>query len=359
MKIVLIDTSIPINTRNVKFVESLRQFMPESEVKVITWDRDNYSGNIPDNFIVYHAVAEYGNAKEKLKKMFGFGKFVHRVLNETLPDVIIASHWESLLCTPNKLPNKPLIIYENLDVPTGGIVVRGITRYLELRKLKNVDLIIHASRFFKELYPDSIPQIILENKSKFNFEAIPHEQHDRKVVSYIGTVRYRDILSNFIIGASQVNNVDVEIFGDGQDLDYLKKEYGKLKNVRFHGTYSFSEIPMLYSKSDIVWAAYPNKDYNVIYAISNKFHESMMCGVPCIYANNTKLGDYVEKEGIGFVVDPYSVDEIRKLITSFAKGEIDLTPYRERLNAQNESLTTWDDDFKKVTDFIISKRVNV
>lgn len=359
MKIVLIDTSIPINTRNVKYVESLKQFMPEAEVRVITWNRDNYAGHIPDNYIVYHAIAEYGNAKEKLKKMFGFGKFVHRILKEESPDVIIASHWESLLCTPNKLPNNPLIIYENLDVPTGGTVIRGITRYLESRKLKSVNLIIHASRFFKELYPKSIPQIILENKSKFNFEAIPHEQHKRKVVSYIGTVRYRDILSNFIIGASQVDDVDVEIFGDGQDLNYLQQEFGKRENVRFHGTYSFSDIPMLYSKSDIVWAAYPNKDYNVVYAISNKFHESMMCGVPCIYANNTKLGDYVEKEGIGFVVDPYSVDEIKALITKLAKDEIDLTPYRDRLKAQKDGLTTWDDDFKKVVDFIALKKGSV
>ena len=356
MKIIIIDTSIPINTRNVKYVDSLKESLPKADIKVITWRRDDFQMEIPDYYFVYEEPAEYGNPWKKLAKMFGFSRFVQKVLKDESPDVIISSHWESLLCTPYNLPNSPLIIYENLDVPTGGVVVRGITRYLELKKLKKVDLIVHASRFFKELYPETIPQIILENKSKFSFEAIPHEHHEHTVVSYIGTVRYRDIMSNFILGASLVNNVKVEIFGDGQDLDYLKRKFGELKNVRFHGTYSFSDIPALYSKSDIVWAAYPNKDYNVVYAISNKFHESMMCGVPCIYANKTNLGEFVEKEGLGFVVDPYSVEEIKAIVTKIANKEIDLTPYRQRLAAQRNSLTTWDEDFKKVVDFIVSHK---
>lgn len=356
MKIVIIDTSIPINTRNEKYIGSLKEFIPEVDLRVITWRRDDFPMDIPDYYFLYEAQAEYGNAKEKLVKLFGFAKFVHKKIRNFKPDVIIASHWESLLVTPSNLGWKPLIIYENLDVPTGGHIVRGITRFLELRKLKHVDLIVHASRFFKELYPEAIPQIVLENKSKFNFETIPHENNSNTVVSYIGTVRYRDIMSNFIEGASKIDNVDVDIFGDGQDLSYLQNKYENLRNVRFHGTYSFSDIPVLYSKSDVVWAAYPNKDYNVVYAISNKFHESMMCGVPCIYANKTKLGEFVEKEGVGFVVDPYSVEEIKSLVSKIANKEIDLTPYRQRLAAQRNSLTTWDEDFKKVVDFIVSHK---
>lgn len=356
MKIVLIDTSLPMNTRNDKYVESLWEFMPEAEVKVITWKRDDFQMEIPDYYYLYESPAEYGNPWEKLKKMSGFSKFVHQKLSEYQPDVIIASHWESLIVTPTNLKSNPLIVYENLDIPTGNSIVRGITRWFEFRKLKHVGLIVHASRFFKELYPKTIPQIILENKSKFSFEAIPHEEHERTVVSYIGTVRYREILSNFISAASKIPNVDVNIFGDGQDLNSLREEYGMLPNVRFTGTYPFSDIPKLYSKSDVVWAAYPNKDFNVIYAISNKFHESMMCGVPCIYADKTKLGEYVNEQGIGFVVNPYSIDDISSLITKIANKEIDITQYRKRLKEQAKGFTTWNDDFARVVEFIKNKK---
>lgn len=359
MKIVLIDTSIPINTRNDKYIESLREFFPESEIKVITWKRDDFQMDIPDYYYLYESPAEYGNPWQKLIKLFGFAKYARRVLRQYKPDVIIASHWESLLVTPSNVEGNPLIIYENLDVPTGGKIVRGLTRYFEMRKLKHVDLIVHASRFFKELYPETIPQIVLENKSKFSFEAMPLEEHKNTVVSYIGTVRYRDILSNFISAASKVSNVDVNIFGDGQDLNSLREEYGRLPNVKFTGTYPFSDIPKLYSKSDVVWAAYPNKDFNVIYAISNKFHESMMCGVPCIYADKTKLGDYVKERGIGFTVDPYSKDDICGLISKIANKEIDLTLYRERLKEQVKSFTTWDEDFAQVAEFIKSKKEQI
>ena len=85
---------------------------------------------------------------------------------------------------------------------------------LESRKLKNFDLIIHASRFFKELYSPSIPQIILENKSTFDFKLEEQHTHSPFVVSYIGTVRYKEILERFVTAACSIEDIKVKIFGE-------------------------------------------------------------------------------------------------------------------------------------------------
>lgn len=356
MKIVLIDTSIPLNTRNGKYIESIKQFLPDAELKVITWKRDNHSMIIPAFYEVYCQHAEYGNWWKKFLKLFGYAKFVKEKLNSYLPDVIIASHWESLLITPRHLPNKPIVIYENLDVPTGNIVLRKVVRFFELRRLKTVDLIVHASRFFQELYPIPIPQVVLENKSKFRFNEVKHELHNPFVISYIGTVRHHKILDNLLSVSSKYSNLNIKIYGAGHALPYLKRKYSDISNIFFYGEYSFSEIPELYAESDVVWAAYPNDNYNVIYAISNKFHESIMCGKPCIYASRTKLGEYVKEKDIGFIVNPYSREDINNLIAQLVCHNIDLNKYRDNIAKVRKTERTWDEDFSQIVDFIIKKK---
>lgn len=358
MKIVLIDTSIPINTRNMKIIESLQKHYSNSEITVITWNRDNYSEDIPSYYRVYNQEAEYGNPAQKLLKLLGFKKFLRKELIHIQPDVIVVSHWDSLLLTPSDLKSKPMLIYENLDLPTGNAIIRKPIQWLETLKLKKAHLIVHASRFFKELYPIDIPQIILENKSTFAFDKVEPEQRERLSLAYIGTVRYRDILENFLNAATLFSSIDVKVFGDGQDLKYLKGKFEN-KNVSFHGSYKFAEIPFIYAKSDVVWAAYPNKDFNVIYAISNKLHESLACGVPCIFANNTKLGDFVQDNKIGFTVDPYSVDSIKELISSIIANKEKLPEYRKSITAFGNKELTWDEDFKELVSQIntfINKR---
>lgn len=351
MKIVIIDTSIPINTRNVKIAESLKYYYPDSEIFVISWNRDNYKGSLPIYYKVYNKVADYGKPIQKLLKLYGYKRFLIKEITLIQPDIIIASHWDSLLICPSNLQNKPMLIYENLDIPTGNFIIRKTIRIFELWKLKKINLIIHASRFFKELYPSTIPQIILENKSTFSFNNVKPNIGKQLTFSYIGNVRYRDILENFLTAATSFDSINIKIFGSGKDLNYLKDKFEK-KNVCFYGAYNFSEIPQIYAQSDVVWAAYPNKDYNVIYAISNKFHESSVCGVPCIYAENTKLGEFVNDNGIGFIVNPYSVESIKKVISNIIKNKSNLSEYRNRLITMGRNETSWNDDFRKIVNTI-------
>lgn len=356
MKIVIIDTSLPINTRNTKIENSFKESYPEAEVIILTWKRDNIEFDIPNNYIIYEAEAAYGNPLEKLSKMFGFAKFARKKIRDLLPDVIIASHWESLLITPTDLSCNPILIYENLDIPTGPYIIRRVIQFLERRKLKHFDLIVHASRFFKELYSENIPQIILENKSQFNFKVGSQDTHKPFVVSYIGTVRYKEILEHFVTAVSSIEDIQVKIFGDGHDLEHIKEFSKEYNNISFYGSYVFSQIPEIYGQSDLVWAAYPNKDYNVVYAISNKFHESIACGKPCIYADKTKLGDYVRNNNLGYTVDPYSEESIRSLIVKIKNDIADYETCKTNILSSNKCQTTWNQDFASIVSFINKKR---
>lgn len=117
-------------------------------------------------------------------------------------------------------------------------------------------------------------------------------------------------------------------------------------NIFMTGPYKYEEIEHLYGSADIIWAAYPNKDFNVQYAISNKFHESLAYAIPAVYADKTRLGEYVVASSLGCQVNPYSVEDIRSLLIELYSNRERLLQIHESLKRQYREENSWDDDFQ-------------
>ncbi|MBM6876200.1 glycosyl transferase family 1, partial [Fusobacterium mortiferum] len=78
--------------------------------------------------------------------------------------------------------------------------------------------------------------------------------------------------------------------------------------------YNYEEIAKYYQISDFIWAVYPAEDYNVKYAISNKFHESIIFEKICFFSKDTLLGEYIDKKKIGISIDASNSKSIKKTI---------------------------------------------
>lgn len=350
---VIIDCSIPINTRNQKILDSLKKHDRDCTIHVITWNRECATLPNLSNYHVYNYLAPLANPFTKLKGMIGFRRFIKDALNQISPDVIIASHWSNLILTYRYKRADQILVYENLDVPTGGYIIRLVSSILEKLALKKVNIIVFASRFFKELYSDKIPGIVLENKPRFSINYKDIEMSESPVrISFIGSIRYKEILNNLVDAVRTDSRVQLAFYGDGEDLDYMVNKCSDIDNIYFTGRYDYSMIGELYYKSDVIWAAYPNKDFNVIYAISNKFHESLYMGVPCIFSNGTKLSNLVREKNLGLIVDPYSVLSIRKLIDDICSRKVDLLAIQKSMMDFQNNETSWDEDFLKLMSLI-------
>lgn len=348
----VIDCSIPINTRNQKIINSLKSEFKDSDIHVITWNREGLNLTEDRFFHAYEKKATYADAKAKLKGLLGFRKYIHNTLEQINPNVIIASHWSNLMLVADaKKPNQ-ILIYENLDIPTGSFPVRQISRAIENWCLRKVDLIIHASRFFRPLYKQSVLQFVIENKPVFEPDRKKTPTGKPLKVAFVGSVRYKDILMNLVDALK--NNEDFELYfhGSGEDLDSMKEYCKDNKNVFFTGKYNYSQIVSLYHQADVIWAGYPNKDYNVVYAISNKFHESLYVGVPCVYSINTELASFVKSNNIGFVVDPYNANDIKTLFNEIASGEIDIEAVKKSMEEFQANESSWEKDFQQLVNFI-------
>lgn len=331
MKILLVDSNEPINHRNVKIIDSLNTF-PDCEVIVVTWQRDlkkeeqAYTSNKKYLFI---RDSKLGDKLKKASNLLAYLKFIKKVNKQEKPDFIIASHYDMLvLSSLIKLQNQKLI-YENLDVPTSynAFVLRAL-RLIERLALRRCDYVIYASRFYPTLYPFFKKHYqILENLPKIDVLTAENKivGKKKKVISFIGGVRYIEILFRLIEEAAKFSDIEIRIHGEGHESDKLKEfiSQRKIENgVKITGAYDYGQIPELYLNSDFIWSVYPNRNFNVKYAISNKFHESIFFEIPAIFSTETKLGDYVTNQSIGLAVDPNSNDEIFKLLAKIDSGGI-------------------------------------
>jgi glycosyltransferase involved in cell wall biosynthesis len=266
------------------------------------------------------------------------------------PEHIIASHWETLLIAVFMKTKNSNLIYENLDIPTSeNPLILCILKILEKKALGKTECMIVASRFYKKLYPWYKKRIvILENKP---FRGILADRPARFFhatgnlkISFAGMIRYFDCMQN-LIKAARGLPLDVLFFGEGPDYGRLKEFARDYDRVFFFGKYNYEDIACIYNLSDIIWAVYPSKDYNVKHAISNKFFESLVFNKPAFFAEDTALGEFVSKNRIGFTVNPYNVEGIRSRLSEILEKPSIASGVKAGIQNYNScSSLFWDDD---------------
>jgi len=350
MKILIADTSYPINSRNEKIAASLAERFGVGSIEILCWNRDN-SVEKPYRYktYFYDEPSPLGKLVRKFVKLAGFGKFLGKVIRQGKYDFVIASHWEVLFLASLYKTAGQKLIYENLDIPTGAVPVRRIMEIFEKIGLRKTDIIIHASRFFQPLYSKygSIRQILLENKPvNVRIQAGNARRRDdsRLHLVFLGNLRYENIMRNLIDAVRCDNAVTLTFHGRGGILNSLRDYAAGLGNVSFTGAYAQDDLPSIYADADVIWAGYPNDDYNVRFAISNKFFECTIFGVPGIYSNCTCLGEYVEKKRIGWSVDPNSPESIRQLLIRLERNRDELEQKKAALAKHRLTETCWEED---------------
>lgn len=331
MKILFLDTTYPINTRTMRFIKTCSNH----KIKTVTcgWNRNSAPSNI-NNDKVLHTPIGYGNRYNKLRKIFSFFVFFKSILKSEAPDVVFASHWDSLLLAvfgKKVLPYNVKIVYDCLDMPTHRFLIfRFFLRLIEKVIVRRSDVVITASRFFNDFYNsksyellefENYPSAIAVNSIKQNASLMSYvnKAPEDFVISWIGVIRYYDIMVNFISAIRDIGNVKIFIFGDGPDYQKLYQfvtDNGLEDKVTFYGRFESDSLTAIYKHSDLVWAAYPSKDFNVKHAISNKYFECNQYRVKPIFSKNTLISQsIINKFGAGpgmpIFVDEYNVESIK------------------------------------------------
>lgn len=352
-RILLIDISYPLNSRNQRIVFNIQKIYGKENIGIAAWNRNETQVASSENHYIFNVPARPGDRKEKLKNIKRFRKFIRDAVMDFKPDIIIASHWDSLILCHQFGKKGVKVIYENLDMPTGNRIIRRFLRFLEHNALRNTSAIVHASRFFPTHY-DTFkgPQIIVENlpaqKINPDFQISGRPDSTLRIV-YNGGIRYASTMMNLLKAVGNIPLFEVELYGDpvGTDGYRILEEAKKYSNIKYYGPYDYIEITNILKRADLLWAVYPSEIYNVKYAISNKYHESIAYGVPGVFAASTCLGNMVNQQKIGFIVDDKSIEDIRSKLLDIQSNKKQVLS-RVKKNIQEYSKGqphSWDEGF--------------
>lgn len=337
MRVLIICDHYPLSPRVNKVRNSLLKLYPNSKVEVFAWNRENKKVN-EDYVKTCDQELGYGN---KIKKAKGFIKFTKRArayVRSFKPTHIHAIDIEMLIASVLILNNEKLI-YEVYDIKfCRPKIIKTIREKIETLVIKQyVDGVIFASPFFDIYYTEigvkNVKKVTLNNKPSYEMSKCKKNncyiskfescKKDKIIIGFIGTVRYKEILINLINASIKLENIIILIAGNGPSYEHIKRyiENNALeRNVIMTGRYNTNDLATIYDICDYIWAAYPNKNLNVKYAISNKFFESILFKKKVIVAESTMLGNVVKELNIGYTVNPYNLEEIYNLLKKLKKN---------------------------------------
>ncbi|WP_280788292.1 hypothetical protein [Paenibacillus sp. PastF-3] len=312
------------------------QQVHNSEVVIFCWNRKNE--NIMEDFIYsFNENSEYGNKKKYLFGFLHFKKNAREFIKKYSPDYIHSIDI-SMLLVASKLKREYKIIYEVYDIKfLRSSFVNKIRELIEVNLInKGVESIVYASPFFDIYYKklgvhkehtiiNNKPNKLVLNLQSDYMNKYREGLKDKLVIGFVGNIRHKEILMNLISAAAPYKDVCILLSGDGASLKDIVQEV-KLNNYNLNvvhtGRYDVKDLNSIYSCCNYIWAAYPNKNINVKYAVSNKYYESIAYKRKIIVSEKTYLSEEVILNNIGYFVNPYDREMISELILNLKKNYI-------------------------------------
>ena len=217
--------------------------------------------------------------------------------------------------------------YGNKNNRFKDIIIKQLVHYTQNRS----NWIIYVNDFQKQncKYKNYNKLIELPNyPDRKKFEDINKTESDKIRISYIGKVRDFYSLSKLIDYYSNDNDlIEVKIYGDGSSyvdlLEYAKK---KQKDEIMQGTYNgVKDLQTIYKNTDIVYSVYDitsSVGNNWRNAMPVKSFEAILTLTPIIASKNTVLGNFIEKNDIGFTIDIHDENELNNLFNEISNNPI-------------------------------------
>ncbi len=181
---------------------------------------------------------------------------------------------------------------------------------------KKAKAVIANSQDLKNLALQTSPKekisIIYNSVDIQKFKPIPDKQAKNKIIKIISTGRLikRKGYEYLIEAVAEMNNIQVELIGDGnlkEELEKLAKE--KEANISFLGKKKHNELVLYLQKADIFCLPSLNE------GMSNSLLEAMACGLPIITTDTGGARELIKDNG--FIVGKGSSPEIKRAIKNY------------------------------------------
>lgn len=329
------------------------------DVEILCWDRENEYKDKENELVNgikikrFFPFAKYGTGLKQLKSFY---KFILECKEYLKYEEYYYLHCHDLDGVISgyisKTKDSKLIfdMHEFYEVNGKKQKIRYLIRSIVKFFQNKSDAIIYVSELQTSVISnkDKFKLIYLPNyPEKTNYIGVDKTNSDTLRISYIGAVRQYEQLKNLMDACKDTQGVDISIHGAGVAYKGLNEIKDNYINVEVTGKYDFTESAKLYSQSDILYVIYPTTSLQYVSSYPVKLFESIITKTPIIVGRGTVLEDFVNKYGIGFVVDGDNIDEIRELV-NYINDNRNLLKEKERNLEKIQYDYSWDEVVKNL-----------
>jgi glycosyltransferase involved in cell wall biosynthesis len=137
----------------------------------------------------------------------------------------------------------------------------------------------------------------------------------------IGKVQnLENVIEGFYLASAVLNNIILNIFGDGSNIEELKKLVNskKINNIVFHGRKPLSEMPAIMASSDVLILSLIDSPIYEL-TIPSKFQTYLTAGKPIFGVIKGDAKKIIEENSLGFTAPPSNIESISEGFVKFVK----------------------------------------
>ncbi len=207
-------------------------------------------------------------------------------------------------------------------------VLPTLVRLLEVVLLRRVGVLVLTSRMHYDTYYrhrfSRSPTFVENVPARGPWIGFTRIHTDKFIVGFIGVVRYRQCLETLIAAVKALNQGGLPIYlriAGGGILEGLAAQTVNAPYIELLGPFKYADAAQrLFGDLSIINSVYDAGIENVRLAISNKFYEAQITGIPLMVAEGTLLADLVLKSGIGTAVRHADVQDVAAKIAEAYRG---------------------------------------
>ena len=290
----------------------------ENDVHLIYWKRDdNPDSALPDG-VKGHAfdypMSDALPLRKKVPGILKFGRFAKKALKELRPDFLIVLHSTTGISIYRilaaKYKEKYIFDYRDVtyeEIPFYGRMVRRIA--------ENSALCFTSSDGFRKYLPSDPGPLTSHNITNVSFRAdiasvLPRSKNIPVRIAFWGLLRNQKINQAFIEKLGNDDRFELHYYGraQGSMLSLMEESTKKYKNVFFHGEYKPNDRLEMAKNTDIIHNIFDLNDRTMPIAMSNKYYDGPLFGLPQLCTKGSLMGSLCTRYGVGLECDPFEDD---------------------------------------------------
>ena len=275
---------------------------------LIGWKREEKTEYAGENVFIYdgRAAKRFSSPIDKIKPALGYRKYIKKIIKQRNYDKLIILTTQTAVILADMLLGKykKKYIFDYRDKsyeylkPYGAVINSLIKASAET---------VLSSPWFRDSLTDKKDYVIVHN---FREELLKNKREscekknpdERIIIGYVGALRSYEYHKSLFDAFGNDSRFELHTYGCGDDSDRLYEYSRKFDNVYVYGAYSDSEKYKIIDKFDMMLYNYP---YNFVNdgAVANKYYDSLLMKKPMIVNNKTKIGRFIEDNGLGVSID--------------------------------------------------------